>query len=798
MKTQAAHPRVRKSLSVAIAVSSSMLLQSALAQDGVLEEVLVTAQKRTASLQDVPISVNAMAGQKMLDAGIKDLADMTAYVPNFQKSDTSIGQYLVIRGIGSGINQGFEQSVVQYVDDIALGRSMLARMPFLDLERVEVLRGPQNVLFGKNSIGGALSVITAKPSDEFEGRAGVEYEPEYNGKEGTFVVSGPLSDTFSGRLAVRYYEEDGFFDNNLNGNEEAGREETAIRGIIAWDVTDNVEASLKLEHDTFDFDGRTDEMLYTYRNPVQGDAFFGKTYPEIAATLSALTGQDIGSDDGRQNYKRNTNIDEKSKNDVDNATLRINWDLDWATMTSVTGYVGYELDEHSDTDGAGIDAFTTTQDEEYDQFSQEIRFVSPGGETVDWIAGAYYQKWDLDFRSDFLVDDENLWSALGTLGAAINRPDLRALSELTNLRNTREYDGDSETWAVFGQATWNVNDSLRLTLGARYTQEDKTARRVMNIYDTTTGELNLLQAIVGSTVFGVDFKNLGEATGGLFPIHDLKGDHGEDSFTPTGIVEYDLTADTLVYTSVSKGFKAGGFDARGNKAKDFDYDDESVISYELGIKTGLLDGAAELNAAVFYTDYEDLQVSQFDGTLGFVVGNAAQATTQGVEVDGRWLITDRLTLSGSLGYLDFEFDDYDDAACPAIQTVTTGQKLCDFSGRSNIFTPEWSASMSFDYVMRLNDTLDLRTTVDFNYRDDQFVDVTLNPDIKQDDYMKINARVALEAEAWTVALVGKNLTDEDITTFITDTPLSGTLKAPAYTGYMERPRTIAIQASYHF
>jgi outer membrane receptor protein involved in Fe transport len=190
---------------------------------------------------DVPLSVSAVSGTKMQEAGIMDLADLVSYVPNFQKSDTSIGSYLVIRGIGSGINQGFEQSVVQYVDDIALGRAPLARMPFLDLARVEVLRGPQNVLFGKNSIAGALSLVTNKPSDELEGSIMLEYEPDYETSVANLVVSGPLTDTLRGRLAVRYYEDGGYFENNLNGDDEANREDTTVRGILAWDPTDTLE-----------------------------------------------------------------------------------------------------------------------------------------------------------------------------------------------------------------------------------------------------------------------------------------------------------------------------------------------------------------------------------------------------------------------------------------------------------------------------------------------------------------------------------------------------------------------------
>ena len=612
------------------------------------------------------------------------------------------------------------------------------------------------------------------------------------------MVSGPFTDTLRGRLAVRYAQDDGYFDNNLTGNEEPNREEGAVRGIVDWDVTDTFSASLKLEQSRIDFRGRNYEMFFTYKNPVPSSAFYGLTYPQIAAAVGHLTGQDIGSDDGTQDYRRNTNIAETSNNDVNNATLRLDWELNWATLTGVTGYVDYTVDEETDTDAAGIDAFTQRKHETFDQFSQEFRLTSPGGETFDWIAGAYFQTWNLEHRNQFRVDEQNLWSALGVVGAATGDPSLAALGYLANVQSSRQFDADSDLWAVFAQGTFNLGERFRLTAGARYTDEKKSAHRVVDVINTRTGQFDLTQAIIGSAVFGVDFKTLGEVTGGLFPIHDLHSDRSESSFTPSLILEFDATEDTMLYVSAKKGFKAGGFDGAGNRAGNFEFADENVKSYEGGMKTRFAGGVAELNAAVFYTDYQDLQVSQFDGTLGFIVGNAAAATSQGVELDGRWAISDKWTLLGSVGYLDFTFDDYQGASCPAMEALITGQKLCDFSGKPNIFTPKWSTALSLDYLTPVSGSMNFHGVLDVNYTDKQFVDVTLNPDVQQDAFTKLNGRIALEAGWWSVALVGTNLTDEDITTFVTDTPLSNTLGAPAYTAYMDRPRTLTLQLGFYY
>ena len=771
-----------------VAIALSVAGFPGVAHSQVLEEVIVTAQKRAESLMDVPLSVSAVTGDKMLEAGIRNLGDLTAYVPNFQKSETSIGNYLAIRGISSGINQGFEQSVVQFIDDVALGRSPLARAPFLDLARVEVLRGPQNVLFGKNAIGGALSLVTNSPTDEFEGSVMLEYEPEYDTSEGNVVLSGGITDNLRGRLALRYLEEDGYFENNLTNRDEAGREETTIRGTLAWDMSDTLEAVLKVERSEFDFDGRTDELTFSYPNNDPTSPFFGMTYAEAGAALGTFAGQDIGSDDGRQNYKRNTNAKEFSETETNNVTLTFNWDAPAFTLTSVTAYLDYDLDEKVDSDASGFDVWIADQTEEYDQFSQEIRFTSASEGSFEWIAGIYYQDWDLDFSTSTAVPEVGLFSALGAFNPA--------LGVLADLTQTRKFSGDSELYAGFAQGTWHMTDTIRLTVGARYTYEEKNGFREMNVFRTSTGELDVVQGATANAVFGIDYANLGEATGGAYPIHRLKDDRNEDFITPTAILEWDVSDSTMLYGSASTGAKAGGFDARGNLAADFEFEDEGVTAFEIGSKSGLADGRLEVNTAIFYSEYEDLQVSQFDGAVGFQVGNAAEATSQGVEIDGRWLITEGLTMTFSGAYLDFQFDDYDGACNIGLRLPADA--TCDYSGKPNIFSPEWTANASFEYMTRVTDSMDVRATLDVLYTDEQYIDVTLDDNVIEDSVTRFNARIGLESESWSLALVGKNLSDEDIGSFATSTPLAGALGTPSYTTYMERPRTIAVQAMYHF
>lgn len=803
-------PNLGRCLSTSLLLLSSMQVSAGTMQ---LEEVVVTAQKRSQSLQDVPISVSAVSGEKLNEAGITNFADLSAYVPNFQKSDTALGPVLLIRGIGSGVNQGFEQSVVQYADEIAMGRAPLARMPFMDLERVEILRGPQNVLFGKNSVGGALSLTTNKPGEVFEGSVTLEYEPAYDQQTATMILSGPLSDSVRGRLVARSYEEDGYFENLVNGQDEAARDEFALRGIIVWDVRDDITATLKVEQASFDSRGRNDEMFMAYpqtSGPLS-ILYEGLTYPQIGAQIAQSTGQDFGSENGVHDYKRATNVDEFSEIETNNITLKVGASIGAIEITSISAWVDYNTDELCDCDLSGFDLLSISQREDYRQFSQELRFASPGGDVIDWIGGIFYQGSSLDYESFSLVDDENLLTALGALGDALGPlgEELSPIALGAGAKTSRDYRNDSDVYAAFGQATWNISQLLRITLGVRYTAEDKKGSRGVDSINESTGQFEVEQAIVINTYLGTDLQSLGVLNStaslgadypiGTFSTHYLYASRSEESVTPSLVIEWDVSDDSMLYGSVATGFKAGGFDARGNLAENFEYEDESVLTYEMGVKNRFANGLAELNAAVFYTNYKDLQVSQFDGQAGFFVGNAPRATTEGVELDGRLLLAEGLVLNASMAYLDFEFKEFT-GACSRLVAIETGELECDYAGRSNIFTPQWSASVGLAYRTGLTSSIDFQAAVDINYVDEQYVEVTLYEPLKQDAYSKVNARIGLEAESWTLALIGRNLTDEEVIGYISEVTLSGgnPIFAPAYSALYERPRTVALQGSYRF
>ncbi|MEP4147066.1 MAG: TonB-dependent receptor [Halioglobus sp.] len=770
-----------------------------------LEEVIVTAQMRTESLQDVPISVTTMSGERIDDIGITSLQELTQYMPNVTVNAGSGTPNLFIRGIGSGTNQGFEQSVGMYIDGVYAGRGPLAAVPTtMDLERVEVLKGPQGILFGKNTIAGAINVTTAKPSDEFEGMVEAMYEFEHGAQQYNMVLSGPLTDGLSGRLAVRHDAPgDGWWENVATGDEGPEFDNWYARGSLRWEASDNLEINAKYEYGDFQSENT---QTVVYQSDFVGQENFAGTIP-----FPVVSDRDKGAGDAGGRKSTGTDV----------FALTVDWHLDFATFTSISAYSAYDLMSTGDTDIAAAPSLHRTRWEDYEQFSQELRLVSPGGETIDWIAGAYYQRNELDISRRLETVDFLQSGPLST--SALYAPDPGVPSI---------FDQEAESWAVFAQGTWNATDALRLTLGLRYNEETKEL-------DKTT-ESEGLQVRAASNPDLLVYSD----PANFYSIADLRQhsftglSRDEDKVTYSGNIQWDVGDSTMLYASVSTGFKAGGFDEAysgagyeirlvhpitnapiggsvpGNDPSILEYEDEEVLAYELGAKMSLLDGAAELNFAVFRMEYDNLQTSSLVGDA-FRVGNAGESISQGVELDGRILLSERLTVGGALAYLDAYYEDFTGATCTTPQSMDPANNPgCLLEDGSNIvaprqpggqdlkdetlvFAPEWSASLYAQYVVPVGNTMELVSGLDINYSDEYFSALDLDPSTPHDDATIINARIALAStdDGWTVALIGKNLTDEKTYIWKNDLPVTN---SNSYYGVPERPRSIALQARYRF
>jgi iron complex outermembrane recepter protein len=764
--------RCRSLISPWIVATCAVSGVNAQAQQFALEEIVVTAQKRAQSLQDVPVAVSAIAGSKLEESGINRMQDLSAYVPGLTVAQSPLGNQLYIRGIGSTVNQAFEQSVGTFVDGIYYGRGQQSRAPFLDLERVEVLKGPQSILFGKNTIAGAINISSAKPTDEFEAQISAQYEPEQREQEYKVILSGPLGDSIRARLAMRDYSTKGYVTNTLLDRDEPQRDDTTLRGIVAWDVSDDLELIAKAEFSKFDAIGRSLNISHP-------------------GSLPFLAGEKLDHQRRVANSQTpagNFGKPESSSNDLDNFTLTANYQLGEHTVTWISGYSSYDYHEVVDVDFGPLTILETDGQEDFKQLSHELRLTSPLGETVDYIVGLYYQDAELEFG-----ESGNLASS----GAAVG------LGLPFDVSRYIDFNQNSQTWSAFVQSNWHLTQALTLITGIRYTEEEKEAKQysVLTDYDKKEAVDDPVLDATAEAVWNslLNFE------------HTFDGERKEADTSWLITLQYELNEDTLFYATAVTGFKGGGFDARTVTANsdNFEFEEEKAINIELGMKAALFDGGATLNMAIFRSEFDDLQTSQFDGSTAYLVTNVGKAKSQGVEADLRWRASENLMLSASLTFLDFEFEDFADGNCTSGQTVdymnnnglsySRAAVECrqDLTGRTTQYSPEWSATLSAEYVYPIG-SFELITVVDVLYSDEYYIYTDLDPALLEDSYTKINGRIALSPQDgdWEIALIGQNLTDETTSSYGNDVPLSG--PSPSFFKFVDPPRSIALSASLRF
>jgi len=772
----------RKSLVIAIAaVSAAGVSIQTRAQEGfVLEEVIVTAQKREQSLQDVPVSVNVIGGDEIAKSGIGNFEELSNQVPNLSINEGPMGMKIFIRGLGSGANQGFEQSVGLFIDGVYAGRDRQFQAAFMDVGAVEVLRGPQGTLFGKNTIAGAMTVTSAKPSDELEASLTTSYEPRYDSYSAEGVVSGPISDNLMGRMALTQSETGGYMENTALDKTDPVSRTTAARGTLLWEPTDELE------------------MLAKYENGHSRTSGSNYTVDEAGGWSDLLSSSDakFNTTDASQ---RSTSTPESKDTNSESFTLNINYLLGEYELTSITGYSEYQYEDILDADQTGFEALNASLRQDFHQWSQEVRLTSPLGGEVDFITGLFYQTTDLHHIRE------------GNLNVSAYSATNPILALVPRAQTDTEFDQQSETYALFGSLTWHVNDALHLTGGLRYTIEEKQANRglVFNDYESSTA-LGEVYSPTASPIAGVGLNEYQIAVLGLHQVsmyeHQVEGERRAEDVSPAVKLQYDLFEDVMLYASISKAFKSGGFSEAGLQGDDpgeyatsptaFDFDEEEALSFEIGGKTTLLDGAAKLNFALFRTEYSDLQVSSFQGDV-FVVGNAAEAISQGLEMDGTVRLGESLFLNASLAYLDATYGEYKNAGCTVAQlTASAGGCSQDLSGRELTNAPEWSANISLDHMLPVGDTLEFNSHVTLVYTGEQYTATDLDAHSLEQSHTTLNARLALgdNSGSWEVALVGKNLTNEEIRSWTNDLfYLEG-----AQFSYIEPPRTLALQFNFNY
>ncbi|MDF1692737.1 MAG: TonB-dependent receptor [Zhongshania sp.] len=760
-----------------------------------LEEVIVTAQKQQQSLQDVPIAVAAVSGAKIRDAGIQRIEELTAYVPNFKMAVTGQGNAVYIRGVGSGDNRGFEQSVGMFIDGIYAGRGQQFQAPFLDIALVEVLKGPQGTLFGKNTIAGAVNISTSRASDEFSGDLSYQYNAEVGAKEMTAVLNLPLGDSFAVRAAYKRLEEDGYLNNFILDRDEAGREDDSLRLALRWDASDKLDVNVKLEKSDFGLKGTTFQLtdntgtfnLYQSNIALPIDLPISLPLPLLSFNLEdEIDSREDGRLDRRKSDKQFAWQPAMTQNASEAAVFTLEYALsDAISLTSITGYSAFNFAFNLDADFTDLEFIGTENTEDFTQFSQEFRIAGSVGENIDFITGIYAHTQDLTSTLWLNLD----FAALG-IPSSLPLPG-QAVSLPTQLATYTEFEQTTDSVAVFGQATWNITEALSATFGLRWGQDEKRATKYLDVAEFRSRQrsVNPLYAIVAGALNNSE-------------NHNIRNARKVDNVSPAFNIQWYADQDVMTYFRYAKGFKDGGFNASDTTASQdaFTYEDEEADTFELGLKTTLLDGAATFNAAIFYTEFMNRQVSNFTLT-GYVAGNAAESITQGVEADMRWAMSERVTLGASMAWLDSYFTSFVNGPCNAAQTdaaYRAGNPDCrqDLTNEGTDYAPEVSASLTGQFTQPIGEAMELRLQLDLNYSDDYFYTQDRDEADVQEAYYKINSRLSLMhfRQGWELALIGKNLTNEITRSSGNDVPLF----VGAHFAATDAPRSIAVEGVMRF
>ncbi len=759
---------IKKRLACAISGIATLTVVSmpGNAAETMLEEVIVTAQHRAENVQDIPIAVTALSSDEMKKADIFDAGSIAQHTPGLNYAEFSPGQAIPsLRGISSADDgAGLDNSVALFLDGVYIGRGASINFDMFDLERVEVLRGPQGTLFGRNAIGGAINVVSSKPSDELNAKFGATI-----GNEGILryqgLVSGPLSDTLAGKITVNHREHDGFVDNVLLGTELQDEDQTSVRG------------QLKLSLETSDWLLSVDAMEDDRED-------MGRTGVNDNAPLSLIMAAN-GVNDARENASPSDGFSEREANGI---SLQGDISFDNGVLTTITAFRHAETDWEMASVGAGLGALGLPFDEviddiveDIDTFSQELRWTSTLDGNFNYTVGLYYFMEDTDRTEIFRI------TRAGTYGDPTSPFRMTDVGPQDVIGNEYARTANETTsYAIYGQGTWEINEQWHLTFGARYTVDDK---------DYTAESVNCdLVAANDPSIIGTQFENFapcGGTAGSLNIIaeaFEVNPSDDWDDFSPKLALQYYPNDSFMFFASASNGFKSGGFaGSQGvESSASTPVDPETALNYEIGFKGDLLDNTLRLNLTAFYTDYEDLQVVRFGPVPGsafgtFITTNLGEAEITGGEIEFTWYATANLRISGFYAYLDTEVDD--------LIIETTGGVI-DASGKELTRAPQKSSNVSINYNLPTEiGEFDFR--LEYSYSDEARQDY-IDDRIFTDQYEVWDARVGWISndEKWEVALWGKNLQDDD---YISHQYVIG----PGGIGVWGAPRTYGMSVSWN-
>jgi len=746
-------------LTAALAVIVGAGFVSVAGAQGVLEEVVVTAQKREQSLSDVPVAVSVLSSDQVEASFSNNIESLQALVPSlsFRKGNTTRNSALTVRGIGTiSFSIAAEPSVATVVDGVVLGRSgqTFSDLSLYNIERIEVLRGPQGTLFGKNASAGVVNIVTKRPTQEFEASAEASFfeDEEYRLKA---YVSGPLTDRLSGSLTATHSEFNGYIDNVFNNQEINGYDRDGVRGMLEYEAADDLTILAIGEYYDATDDCCVDlEALPSGRNPASEAA------PDSDGIVDGDA--DIDLDQRRADHDFETITEDE--------TTAFSVQIDKAfgdfEVTSITAWRSWENTEFREGDFTSIGGDAAAPvfgvpfqlhdigPQEWDQFSQELRLASPQGERLEYQLGLYYANIESERSFTRFASCQN--------NAGQNDPILAANPGATCLANdivdaTAFMSTEFENFAVFGQATYSVLDQLRILFGARFTHDDVEFKH-NRINNDPLGRQGVgVRPAEPNSQFGPD-------SGGFNSNFD--GSTENDDFSIKTGFQWDVLDSTMLYFTYAQGYKGPGFNVFFNMGTNdtLPIDEETSDAFEVGIKYSSPHLMA--NLAIFRTDIEGFQANNFDDSTGVTITrltNAGDVVTEGIELDFLWNPVEFFNLSGGFALVGAEIDEFN---CPPGEACTTR------SGADVPFAPNLKGSLNGEYVIPVpNFDMDVIVNTSYIYTDEQFSTLPNNnglfdPAVKLPDYHMVNASVAFsfKDDRYRLTVIGKNLADDEFAT----------------------------------
>lgn len=713
----------RRVLSSAIAIAAMVSAGQSQAQS-ILEEVVVTAQKREQAITDVALTVTAISGEVARTMGIEDARDVAFLATNIDIKGAGLSDAnpaVTVRGIGmNNFNANNNPSVGIYTDEVFLASPAMINLSMMDVGRIEVLKGPQGTLYGRNATGGALNIISAKPTQEADGFLSLS-AGEYETIKVEGALGGPLSDKLSGRVSFLYDSQgESFheFNRAAGGTGEFIDNETiGLRAQLAGDY-DKLSWNLSLGFLDQDVGNSPFTAVGGFWNSPE-EVFVTPCLGRLDGCVNTL-GLDVSDQDGNpftHDFQESRVGEMRIESDVTSVNFKLNYDFNNMTLTSITGFIEQDRNFGENIWSSPLEEFAVLHDEKIEQFSQELR-LSGETERARWLAGVFF--WNDTFESENIANSADILGLLAGINPVL-------------------WNNDQETdaFALYASVDWMFNDQWTLTTGLRYSDEDTD---FVGGTDATISDPIAFDFFVGA--------ELGLPAGITIPFTFLDDSISDSSTDFRVALEYRPNDNLLAYGSVVSGFKSGGYfgDFTFDNSELQPFEPEEVMAFEAGVKATLADGRAQLNGAVFYYDYDDIQTF-VPSAIGFKLDNLEEAEIFGAEVELLASPTDGLDLRLGASYLDTEVN----------------SQFADFDGNELPNAPETQLTGTVRYQFPVSDGFNLALQADVKHTASMFRESTNNPWLRTDSYTVANARVALSPidGNWELAAWVRNIFDEE-------------------------------------